>query len=373
MSYRIPTNPPIPQPRPAMQGQFPTQPQAPQGNKFMGWLGDNSEALAMMSAGLLSGQTGPEQFGRGFQGFAQGRGAAKDKAETQKKQNATIEWLKKSGADPELIGLTENGAISAKDAYDYHRKAKTPEPNDFTQRAAAARQYGLDPNSPEGQAFILSGKMGGAEGGTKYGMSPVYLQNADGSVGVGQLTSQGELNPSQLPDGYQVLSPYEKSRQTSQGGAVGKGLGEAEVSYRSVESKMPGLETVVQRLEVLADKATYTYAGQALDAGMRQTGMEPREAAIARTEYSAMVDNQVLPMLRDTFGAAFTVKEGETLRSTLGDLNKSPVERKAILRAFIEQKRRDVSALAQQSGQTAPQAQPNQGRTQSGITFTVEP
>lgn len=140
------------------------------------------------------------------------------------------------------------------------------------------------------------------------------------------------------------------------GSAEGKAAGEAAGSFRSIESKMPGLEAVVERLGELAETATYTYAGQGVDMARRQLGMEPREAAVARTEYQAMVDNQVLPMLRDTFGAAFTVKEGETLRATLGDLNKSPTERKAILRAFIEQKRRDLEALGRQSGMqgTAP-------------------
>jgi hypothetical protein len=64
----------------------------------------------------------------------------------------------------------------------------------------------------------------------------------------------------------------------------------------------------------------------------------------------AMVDNQVLPMLRDTFGAQFTVKEGETLRATLGDPDKTPAEKKAVLEAFIEQKIRNIEATAKQGG-----------------------
>jgi dephospho-CoA kinase len=88
------------------------------------------------------------------------------------------------------------------------------------------------------------------------------------------------------------------------------------------------------------------------DSVAKQTGQLPREAAVARARYIAVVDNQVLPLLRDTFGAAFTQKEGETLRNTLGDPNKSPAEKKAVLRSFIEQKRRDLEALAMQSGQT---------------------
>jgi hypothetical protein len=90
-------------------------------------------------------------------------------------------------------------------------------------------------------------------------------------------------------------------------------------------------------------------------------GMDPRQAAVDRTRYIATVDNQVLPMLRDTFGAAFTVAEGETLRATLGDPNKSPKEKQAVLKAFIEQKRRDVQAMAYRTGQATPP--PLQGGT----------
>ena len=40
-------------------------------------------------------------------------------------------------------------------------------------------------------------------------------------------------------------------------------------------------------------------------------------------------------MLRQTFGAAFTVKEGESLKATLGDPNKSPAEKQTALDSFI--------------------------------------
>jgi len=113
---------------------------------------------------------------------------------------------------------------------------------------------------------------------------------------------------------------------------------------------MPGLRAVIAELGDVAKTATYTMTGQLIDNAMRETGMEPGEAAQARTKYIAMVDNQVLPLLRDTFGAAFTVKEGETLRATLGDPNKSPAEKQAVLEAFIEQKERDLAAMQSRQG-----------------------
>jgi hypothetical protein len=49
-----------------------------------------------------------------------------------------------------------------------------------------------------------------------------------------------------------------------------------------------------------------------------------------------------LPLLRQTFGAAFTVAEGDSLLATLGDPNMHPDEKNAVLDAFIENKRRDL-------------------------------
>lgn len=139
---------------------------------------------------------------------------------------------------------------------------------------------------------------------------------------------------------------YQPAFDAALGGADAKTLAEVKAQYDSLASKLPGLNDVVEELGVLADKATYTQAGVAWDTIAKETGQMPSEGALARTEYIAKVDNQILPLLRDTFGAAFTVKEGDTLRATLGDPNKSPAEKKLVLKSFIEQKTRDLEALA---------------------------
>lgn len=138
--------------------------------------------------------------------------------------------------------------------------------------------------------------------------------------------------------------------------AVGQDRGEATALAESWKSKLPGLRQVVDELGTLADTATYTIAGQAWDEVMKQLGQEPSDAAVARAKYIAMVDNQVLPLLRDTFGAQFTVEEGKSLRATLGDPNKSPAEKKAVLEAFIDQKYRDLEALQSRAGGAMPSA-----------------
>lgn len=214
---------------------------------------------------------------------------------------------------------------------------------------------------------------GNSSNETFYG-NPMAIQNPDGSTSFGQMGNRGTFRPIELPEGQKFAPPTKKVDTGTevlfmdQAGNViartpkdlagaeaakveGKDVGEAKALLDSMNSKMPGLQQVVTKLDDLAGKATYTMAGQALDAGRRQMDMEPRESAVARSEYTSIVDNQILPLLRDTFGAQFTQKEGDTLRATLGDPDKSPQEKQALLRAFIEQKQRDIQALSVRTGQ----------------------
>lgn len=126
--------------------------------------------------------------------------------------------------------------------------------------------------------------------------------------------------------------------------------GEAAADYNSQLSKLPELKATVQELNGLAGTADYTMGSQAKNFVRAQFGAEPTQGAVDRTKYIAMVDNQVLPLLRDTFGSQFTVQEGQSLRATLGDPNKTPAEKKAVLEAFIEQKERNLYSLAKQAG-----------------------
>lgn len=164
--------------------------------------------------------------------------------------------------------------------------------------------------------------------------------------GIGRV-SQQDL-PSVLqqhPELMKLVRPQDDpgtQGQLASAKVYGKELGTEKASLNLNEAQLPQLEATVKALSEFGKKATYTSTGKALDSVRRQFGMDPREAAVARSEYSAMVDNQVLPLLRATFGAAFTLKEGETLRDTLGALDKSPAEKEAVLRAFIVQKKMTI-------------------------------
>lgn len=139
---------------------------------------------------------------------------------------------------------------------------------------------------------------------------------------------------------------------TNRQGEVGSAQGKAIAALQDQSSQLPRLEQVVSQLSDLGKKATYTYAGQGVNALARQAGLPMSEGAIARREYMSKVDNEILPLLRQTFGAQFTEKEGQTLRNTLGDPNASPEEKDAVLRSFINQKRAQIGVLQSRTGQS---------------------
>lgn len=213
---------------------------------------------------------------------------------------------------------------------------------------AQARAAGLTPGTPEYQSFMMNG--GGAPAtfraldmqaqaaGFKPG-TPEYSQfmatRGAGLQAGAKTTATNEAN---------IATGGEAERVKAAGAAQGKQDVEQRSELAEMERNMPSLLVVVKQLGELADTATYTMAGRARDEFNKQLGREPSDGAVARAKYIAMVDNQVLPLLRQTFGAQFTAQEGESLKATLGDPDKTPAEKKAVLEAFIAQKKRDIIA-----------------------------
>lgn len=301
-----------------------------------------SEALGSslrdIFAGMAMGSTPQESMSMAGRVMALRGDQRAKQQQTQARQNQTLQWLLGQGVDPG----TANYLISDPAALRAHFVQK--------QKGSGGVEYGLTP----------------VYGVDEKGNQVVGTFGKDGTfkkIDTGGIKLQSGVEKVDLGDHYQlrdrrtgqVVGVEQKNLKEAEAAkAEGKAQGAAVSEYQSIASKMPGLEKVVKDLDDISNRATYTYAGQVLDAATRQLGFAPRDAAIARAEYTSKVDNQILPLLRDTFGAQFTQKEGETLRATLGDPDKSPQEKQAVLRAFIEQKRRDVAALASRAGQSAP-------------------
>lgn len=307
-----------------------------------------------------------------------------DRAQKTQKKNATIEWLKSSGNE-DLAHAVETGAFNSAQGFskalERQKQAKDKAASDL---AHQNKRAWIEQNAPNQLGAFDAGifsandigkqhqKAQAPNGGATYGKSPVYGTDPEtgetilGVVGDDGTFKRLDTGGFDVANGFEKIDTgteiilrdkrtgeiasvtpkenYQKKFDEGRGSVEGKAAGEAKSAYDVMVTNLPGLEEVVSELNEVADDATYTYAGQTRDAISKQLGLDPSDGAIARTKYIAMVDNQVLPLLRQTFGAAFTVKEGESLRATLGDPNKTPEEKKAVLQAFIDQKKRNIAA-----------------------------
>ena len=134
-------------------------------------------------------------------------------------------------------------------------------------------------------------------------------------------------------------------------GQLGKDRATLEKENTALERDLPAFEDMTNELIGLADKATYTKAGQARDWLLRQTGQPMSEGGIAREKYRQVVANELIPKLKQMFGGQLSDAERESLLATLGDVNLAPEEKKSAINAFIEAKRRQVKYNQPQTSQ----------------------
>ena len=140
------------------------------------------------------------------------------------------------------------------------------------------------------------------------------------------------------------------SEQKAIGTKTGAEEGDAIAKLSAMKAAYPRLTSAVTKLKDLGKIATYSWKDRATDALTKESGGKPTQGAVARAEYIARVKNNILPLLKSTFGAAFTATEGDSLLATLGDPNMHPDEKEAVLNAFIEGKAAEIGTLQRQTG-----------------------
>lgn len=126
--------------------------------------------------------------------------------------------------------------------------------------------------------------------------------------------------------------------------------GEVLTDLARMEAAKPGLDQAVDQLRELSVIATSTIAGRLFDTASKELGFGTTKGDNARAKFIAIINNQVLPLLKPTFGAAFTVSEGDALKATMGDPDASPAQKMEQLDAFIAQKVRDIETKRAQLG-----------------------
>ena len=143
--------------------------------------------------------------------------------------------------------------------------------------------------------------------------------------------------------------------------------GEALSDLRKAEAGLPGIKEVVGKLRELSSIATHTITGKAFNFLAKEFGFGATKGGTARAAYQATIDNQVLPLLKQTFGAAMTEGEGLRLTATLGDVEAPPEVKQAQLDAFLASQKRQIEILNREVAATA-----NQGMVDNNDgTFTL--
>lgn len=206
----------------------------------------------------------------------------------------------------------------------------TKAPMSFTQAymlATAKQGQGVtvDPNTgqvttmqgaPQAAATMAQGKEGGTQSAKLAYAGPI---------------AGSEANARNVSD---ISAAAPKAAQEE----VGKAQGEALTSLADIQANLPQLSAITNKLLTLGQTATYTKAGQAYNAGVRQFGLSVPQAGVDRAAYESTVNNFLLPTLKQTFGARITNFDLENIKTTLANANLSPAEKDAQLKSFIAQK-----------------------------------
>jgi hypothetical protein len=150
-----------------------------------------------------------------------------------------------------------------------------------------------------------------------------------------------------------------------------KDRGETVSDLRLAKAALPGLTAVVTQLKELAPIATSTIGGNVFDFASKEIGFGSTEGADAKAKFIAIISNQVLPLLKQTFGGAFSIEEGNSLKATFGDPDASPDQKVEQLNAFIESKIREIEGK-ERLLDSLPKNSNGGFTSKSGITFSVE-
>jgi len=188
-------------------------------------------------------------------------------------------------------------------------------------------------NLPTALGQIAQGEKFGGESGTQQAKD-IYVPARESKI----FQDKRDIEATTAPD-------------IEAGKIFGKGTGEAQDKYATFMSNRDGLMSTAEELKKLANIATYTRLGKFSNEIKRQLGTDVGDAAEARAKMETMIDIQVLPILKPTFGAQFTVVEGKWLKDTLGNPDLSPGEKRAQIDARV--RGWDLEAEALKSRATA--------------------
>jgi hypothetical protein len=163
----------------------------------------------------------------------------------------------------------------------------------------------------------------------------------------------GAVEESKLRKKFE-LEPMLKAAN-AQAAVEGKDRGDDIVKLKFLDANMPNIESTVGILNELNKTATYTPAGLFVDSSFRTLGLPVPEGATTRAQAKSLIDTTILPLLKPTFGAAFTENEGNRLLATWGDQNASPEEKEMALQGMLTSVKLQAQTLRRKLGKSVPE------------------
>jgi hypothetical protein len=110
------------------------------------------------------------------------------------------------------------------------------------------------------------------------------------------------------------------------------------------KAALPSLEKTIGELKTLAPIATSTLAGRGFDALAKELGFGATKGSTAKVKFTSLIQNQILPLLKPTFGGNTSDNELNQLKLTLADPNDAPENKIAALDAFLSQQKLKIES-----------------------------
>lgn len=256
------------------------------------------------------------------------------------KLNAVLSWMQQSGQPKDFQDRISQLAQQSPENQQMAVQMMRAFGNATERLTSKQQEFNQLQSLPQGKIRDEAAMMFGAVPKTLSPEQVAAIQQAKGDVKVEQdiATEEGKSKV-QLEYKPKIAAAVKLAEEEA------KAKGETFNQLKKAEASLPGLEEAIGNLKELAPLVTSTIGGKIFDAAVKEAGFGSTEGANARAKWIAIINNQVLPLLKPTFGAAFTEREGEALRATMGDPDASPSQKMEQLNAFIDQKKRDVVGL----------------------------
>ena len=249
-------------------------------------------------------------------------------------------------ADPSYQMGLERDRIGLQQAQMELQRAQQPgDPAELVERRALAAEAGLQPGTPEYQAYIATGSLPKPQGGSEFGLNPIYGRDANGNVVVMQLGKDGAAISTKLPEGV-VADLGVQSQERSRGTELGKQTASAQMGLPDVLARADGAVKLIDSIS--SDQNLSSITGS-IQGGVFAPGIPGITGGQAGKDLAVKIDQ----LKGQTFLQAFeglkgagqiTEVEGAKAEAAIARLNMA--QSKAAFKAALADLRSVVSGAA---------------------------